>query len=364
MREHDMEKNDLQEPLLTFSHQLFLESYKASKNAVVSPLSVAVALLILMQGAKGKTYEELIEVLNINKSNEKNLFEYMTSLQDEEVIKLNIANSLWIKKDFDLDRSFVRTIKDNYNVKTDVITTAEQVNKWITNATKGTINKMVESLHPDTILLLLNAIHFQAKWKEPFSESLTFDDDFITEEGIVTTTFMVCRASYHFQTNTNYDVLRLEYENDRFVMDIIVPSKGVRKEEVMKELKTKNDLWDISEEKKIGIVEIPKFTLETELELPPILNKMGIKEAFIPDKADFSPMIEGDERLYIDECKHKTFLEVDETGTEAGAATSIEVRSSQQEVEFHLKVDRPFLLQLKDIRKQIILFYGSYESPN
>jgi len=365
-----------------FGCLLFNEVFKSGKNCFVSPISISLALAMTYNGAENKTKEEMAEVLNIsgfeiskfNKENEK-IITQLTSNKD--FFKLSIANSLWAKKEEPFKKPFLETAKKFYHAKIENVNflapeTVPQINNWVENKTQDKIKNLLSKndVNRDTLLVLINAIYFKGEWEKPFKKNLTKLRDFFFSDGTVRKVPMMSKSDdFLYFGSPEYQAVQLPYNGEKLKMAIFLPGK---------ENSLKNFLEKFSEDKlkkmmakfrmKKGSVLMPKFKMEFEIELKKVLSKLGMPTAFDRRTANFRKMCElkPGENISIDKVKHKAFIEVNEKGTEAAAATAvtmIKTTSMAPRSAFQMKINSPFFFTIFDSENQAILFMGTVEKP-
>ncbi len=289
---------------------------------------------------------------------------------------LNIANSLWMREGKEFDPDFVERNMNYYNAAARELDFNEQgavdtINSWVQERTDGQIEEIVEyPIDPLTMLFLVNAVYFQGDWSEPFDAEETREDIFhAPEEEIEDVPFMNQSGDFDYlEKEDEFQAVRLPYgEEERLAMYVFLPSNQSSLSELLGSLDaTQWDKWQEQFQNVEGNLALPKFTLEYEKTLNEILENMGMEVAFNADRADFYDMLARDEgqRLFISEVKHKAFIEVDEKGTEAGAATSVEMTLESVPVdEFQMNVNRPFYFHIHDRETNEVLFNGTLVDP-
>ena len=357
-----------------FGFQLFSEIQKSQsdENVFISPISIAIALSMTYNGAAGKTQEAMAKTLNfegmsleeINQANQ-DLGILLNSLNPE--IKLSIANSIWTKKGISFSPSFIKVNQDFYQSQVREIDfydpeSPKIINNWVKDKTEGKIDRIIEEFKPNLVMLLLNAIYFKADWEQPFSEDSTKNMPFYLANGTQKQhPIMFQLSEYFYYENQDFRAVSLPYKKGRVSMYVFLPNPGVGLEKFHQVLNQKN--WENWMEQffleKINLG-LPKFKTEYEVSLNDVLKSLGMEIAF-NDSADFSKMRPTPPKLYIDEVKHKTFVEVNEQGTEAAAVTSvgIGIRSGPME----MLINRPFFFAIRDDESGTILFMGAITNP-
>ncbi|MDJ0553127.1 MAG: serpin family protein [Microcoleaceae cyanobacterium MO_207.B10] len=360
-----------------FAFQLFSEIIKleTDKNIFISPSSIAFALSMTYNGAEGKTKDAMTKTLNfqgmslaeINQANQQ-LRMLLNSLNPE--INLDIANSIWMKKGVSFDKNFIQSNQKFYDSKVSELDFNNPqapaiINSWVNEKTNGKIDKIIENLEPDSVMVLLNAIYFQGNWEQKFLEADTKEQPFTLPDGTQKQhpiMFQSSRCLYY--ENDYFQAVSLPYEEGRVSMYIFLPREEVGLEGFYQVLNNKNwGNWMLSFDFYKVHLGLPKFKSEYEIKLNDMLKSLGMEVAFDDKLADFSRMRPIPPELYIDEVKHKTFVEVNEAGTEAGATTSVTMGIRSAEISVDMLVNRPFFFAILDNDSGSILFMGEITNP-
>ncbi len=348
------------------------------KNIFISPLSVSLALAMTYNGSDGLTKEafkstlgfEGLESQDINESF-KQLVETLLTL-DEKVI-LNIANSIWPNEGFEVLQEFIDLNYKYYNAEVNKLNFADPqavniINGWIAEKTNNKIQKALDGIPPDAVLYLINAIYFKGIWQYEFDEEHTRDKTFYLEDGSqpeVPT--MIQEKSFYYTKNDLFEAIELPYGNGNYSMIIILPDYEKTTEDVVSEINEENwKQWLNSFKLKDKIqVELPKFKfIYGTKELNNELINLGLGIAFGPG-ADFTK-INPYGGIFISRVLHKSFVEVNEEGTEAAAVTIVEVVAISAlpgPEKIYFKVNRPFIFVIKEKQTNAILFMGRVMKP-
>ncbi|NES70011.1 MAG: serpin family protein, partial [Okeania sp. SIO2D1] len=332
------------------------------------PISIAIALSMTYNGAQGETQTAMAKTLNfqgmsleeINEANQE-LGNLLDSLNPE--IKLYIANSIWIQQGLPFYQSFVQTNQEFYQSQVKEIQSIEIINNWVKDKTQGKIEKIIEPDDSSIDMALLNAIYFKGDWQQKFSEYSTQEMPFYLPNGTEKQHPIMSQLSRHlYYENEDFQAVSLPYGESSVSMYIFLPKEEIGLEGFSQILNEEN--WKKWMQKfdycKVDLG-LPKFKNEYEITLNETLKSLGMKIAF-EDKADFSGI--SSEHLHITEVKHKTFVEVNETGTEAAATTSVIMsRSIQREIVVDMLVDRPFFFVIRDNDSGTIIFMGEITNP-
>ena len=360
-----------------FAFKLFGEvtRHERGKNIFISPASVALALALAANGARGPTWRAIAQELELGDLDPDSLnranAELLHSLgQLDPQIKLAIANSLWARRGVALEPDFLRSCREIYHA--DVATldfasgdSAARINSWVKQHTNGKIERIIDQIGQDAALFLINAIYFKGEWSRQFDRRLTEDGRFTTLGGAARQhPLMSQHGSYQYHETAEFQALSLPYGSGRAVMDIFLPAQRSSLAEFCRSLNGANwQRWHGKFATTEGALQLPRFKLAYETKLNDTLKALGMDIAFGP-AADFSGMSRA-EKLHIDEVKHKTFVEVNEAGTEAAAVTSVGMMRAtfMPKKTFRMVVDRPFFCAIRDTATGAILFMGAIVDP-
>ncbi|WP_036182541.1 serpin family protein [Ureibacillus manganicus] len=346
-------------------------------NIFISPTSLYMALSMVYNGADGVTKEEMEKVLYANGLDPDELNRANASLmtlfaQSTEQIQLNIANSIWLNDKYSFQEEFATTNKDYFNAEIKTIDvqnpqSPKMINDWVNRKTNGTIDKIVDDTpDPGLVAMLLNAIYFKGNWTYPFKASLTEDKDFtLTNGSTIKIPLMKLKEELLYTKNNVFQAVSLPYGKENMSMKVFLPHENVGLKEFEEMLSTEQwENWIDSFYKLEGTILLPKFSLEYEVGLIETLEALGMPSAF--KNANFSKMIEGNSNLVITSVKQKTFIDVNEEGTEAAAVTKVEMGETAIEPidkPFYMEVNRPFFIAIVDETSGTILFMGSITNP-
>jgi serpin B len=360
-----------------FSFKLFNQVYKSEpdKNLFISPLSVSMALGMTMNGADGTTYEGMKSALSLNAFTRQQANETYQSLMGllgtiDSKVTMNIANSIWYSKDYSFQTDFIETNKKYFNAVVNAMTfsdpsTVTTINNWVKAATKDKIEKIVEQISPQTIMYLINAIYFKGSWKYQFDKSKTHDDYFTTHEGTrVAVKMMQQENDFSTYSNNLFTAVQLPYSSGAYSMMLFLPNSDKKLKDVAEFLTKENFdsvVGNFSVSKKNLF--LPRFKLEYKIKLNDALIALGMNEAFDPAEANFKKLYNGLGNAYINEVLHKTYVDVNEEGTEAAAVTSVEIALTSI-LNNDIKFNRPFLFLIREKNSGSILFIGTVNNPS
>ena len=358
-----------------FSMGLFHEVTRVApdSNVFLSPASAAFALAMTYGGAGGETETAMAHALGVDGVAPEKLgpenAELLKSLGGQKDVQLSIANSIWASAGKPFLRSFLESTRNDYHaeVRSMVLNgpaAQRDINDWVAKATHDKIQALLADTLPDTtVMVLLNAVYFKGLWKNKFDTAATRSHPFTLAGGRVVSRKLMFRHEWmQYRRGPNFKSVRLPYKGDRIAMYVFLPDSGVPLADVAATI----DFAQFSSvEMRLGL---PKFHIEYETTLNDPLAALGMGVAFDPHRADFSRMLPQsflrDTTVFISKVVQKTYVDVDEQGTEAAAATGAmmailaTVRS-----EVALIVDRPFITAIRDDRTGLILFLGQINDP-
>ncbi|MEH1868379.1 MAG: serpin family protein [Nostoc sp.] len=362
-----------------FGFKLFSEVLKEDRgenNIFISPSSIAIALAMTYNGASGSTQQAMAKTLELQGMNLPEINSaYAAALKQllenpDAKVQLSIANSLWANQDVSFAPDFLKITQDFYQAKVRNLNFKDAaassiINNWVTEKTKGKINKIVEKIEPNQVLFLINAIYFKGNWSNEFDKSKTVQYPFyITPSRRKQNLMMSQEGDYRYYENEQFQAVSLPYGKDgKTSFYIFLPKQNSNLKALYQNLNFENwEKWMTQFNKQKGFIRLPRFKTDYEVTLNDALKSLGMEEAF-SNKANFSGM---GKNFAISQVKHKTFVEVNEEGTEAAAATSVGIvaTSLRDEPEpFRMIVDRPFFCAIKDNQTGNVLFMGSIIEP-
>lgn len=361
-----------------FGFKLFSEVLKndSGKNIFVSPSSVAIALAMTYNGASGSTKQVMAKALefkelNLQQINSSNAVLKKLLENPDPKVQLTIANSLWANKDVSLKPDFLQRNRDFYTARisnldfTDISSPAI-INDWVNENTRGKINKIIEKIEPSQVLFLINAIYFKGSWTNEFDKQQTTEYPFYLSSGQKKQHLMMSQSGdYRYYENQQFQAVSLPYGKDgKISFYIFLPKQNSNLESFYQNLNAENwENWMTQFSKQQGFIRLPRFKMDYDITLNNALTAIGMGKAF-SNQANFSAM---GKDLKISEVKHKTFVEVNEEGTEAAAATSVVMMPLSAQLPakepFRMIVERPFFCAIRDNHTGSILFMGSIVEP-
>jgi len=362
-----------------FALDLYRQLAARGGNLFLSPFSISTALAMTYGGAEGKTAEEMASVLRFPFGRER-LHPAFAALMKEvksgewQDYQLGVANGLWAQRDYAFKEEFKSLVKTNYGAELrelDFAAAAEEargiINKWVEKQTQGKIVDVIgpHGITPLTKLVLANAIYFRGRWADPFREQATEDAAFrVTPKQEVTVPMMRREKEFQYLETGSFQALRLVYKGGNLSMVVFLPRKVDGLREFEKSLTTdKLAGWLTKLDWREVRVFLPRFRVTSAFTLNEVLSAMGMQQAFDAKAADFSGMTGGKD-LFISLVIHKAFVDVDEKGTEAAAATPAMAKpTAAPEQPPVFRADHPFLFAICETRSGTLLFLGRLTDP-
>jgi serpin B len=355
-----------------FAVKLYRELGASEGNLFFSPYSISAALGMTYAGARGATAREMKSALHFSLSQTalppafKSLNRELADTALKTGQKLDIANAL-VLTGGDVSGEFKATLKGCFDAEI-FGGGLNAINGWVRKKTEGKIEKILEKLDSNSVCVLLNAIYFKGIWQSQFKKSSTHDASFHVSAGNkVTVPMMYQRSDFKFLNENNFQAVSLPYKGKSLSMVVLLPRTvdglaALERQMTDQRLKVWLAKLDEQPAHKIDLF-LPRFKLETGYELVSPFMKMGMKDAFIPGKADFRGMGWPKGKLFISQIKHKAFLEVNEEGTEAAAATAVEMATKSVRQYPFFRADHPFICLIRDNESASILFMGRIVRP-
>ncbi|MBN2591300.1 MAG: serpin family protein [Sedimentisphaerales bacterium] len=357
------------------------EVKQAEGNLFFSPYSISTALAMTYTGARGNTAREMADVLRLPSieldkitSAFGDLQKHLQAEKETSGYQLNVANALWGQKGYPFLSEFIGTNKKYFGsglTELDFAKSEEArkiINTWVEEKTNDKIKDLIPAGAIDamTRLVLTNAIYFKGDWSIKFKEENTKESDFhVTEQKTAKVQMMYQKESFEYAQLDNMQILQMPYKGDELSMLIILPKTIGDMDKIESDLNSSEILQsNIKQMRKREVdVYLPKFKMTCgSIDITKILSQMGMKEAF-SNNADFSGMSERKD-LFISNVLHKAFVEVNEEGTEAAAATAVVMKMlSIPSPPSVFRADRPFIFMIRDNATQSILFIGRVVNP-
>ena len=338
----------------TFQTNIFsqINNDKSGKNVIISPLSIYQVLSLLTNGAKESTLSEMLSVLGCTSLDELNDINYKILSKISSFSTIDIANAVMTR--FKPLENFC-SVADKYLAPMESLESVEQINEWCKEKTHGKIEKIIEQLSPETIMILLNAVYFKGEWINQFDKYFTKKLPFYNlSKNEIKVDTMLQIDHFRYFSNKEIQAIELPFQKDFMSAIIILPSEKIEINSFIKNnLAKKNYLTDIINKLDYAKVhlELPKFEVTFEETLNHVIKKLGMKKIFNSLEADLSGLYNR-KGLFVSQVIHKTYLKVNEEGTEAAAVTLVAVdeasMAGEEEIIHEMKVNRPFLFLLKN----------------
>lgn len=357
---------------ITFKDEFnILKFMPDDKNYMVSPFSLKMAMSLAANGADGTTKDEILTAFGIDNLDSYNTAakELIERYEGTSSVKLNVANSIWLNKDvagkdIKFTDEYKKLVSEYYKgtaSEEDAKNIVMKINSWVEKKTNNKIKNLLPEGDAKFLSVLVNTIYFKGEWAEQFEEYATKEEDFTDRNGKVEKTdFMHKTERYRFYEDENMKMVRVPYKGGKTAMYLVLPTNE-DKMDIATALDNMNSY-------KIRL-SFPKFKTEYSLSFKEILKHIGIEKAFEKWEAEFDEVmfkgVKEGENVYVDDVLQKTFIEVDENGTEAAAATAVimneatSIGPSMEEIK-EFKADRPFIYFIRDDVTHEVLFIGEY----
>ncbi len=346
-------------------------------NLFFSTGSISTALAMTYAGARDKTATQMANVLHFDLPPDRvhpAFSAWMAGLQRKENgIEFAIANRLWGQAGYPFLPEFLQITREQYGAELGQVDFVQQteatrrsINTWVEEHTNNKIKDLIPSgvLNHLTRLVLTNAIYFKGDWKTPFKEKATTNSPFhVSTAERVEVPMMYQKNDFRYGVIEDMQILELPYVGEDLTMLVLLPTQIEGLVSLERKLTQENlDKWLASLRKQEVDVFLPKFTLTSQFNLNDVLQALGMTSAFDPDQADFSGMI-GKKELFISAVVHKAFVDVNEQGTEAAAATGVVVGVTSVQEPLIFRADHPFVFLIRESKTGSILFMGRMVNP-
>jgi len=353
------------------------ESGTGNENLFISPLSISTALSMTANGANGETNDGIRQTLHLQDIPEteinnayKTLVPFLTELDPKVAIKL--ANSNWYREELTIRNVFKQTLQDYYDAEVnpadfDDPATKDKINTWIEDKTNGKIRDMLDQIPAEAVMYLINAIYLKADWQYKFEKSKTEKKPFYLADGNTIQTDMMFSNGVEvtYFSNSTLQLIELPYGNGQFVFSVILPNNSSELDAIISSLDMAKYQSYIASSKTFSTqVRMPKFKITYKTLLNGVLSEMGMAQSF--GNADFSRLFEESLPLQISRVIHQSFIELDEEGTEAAAATVVEVSftsANPNPQPLEISIDKPFAFFIRERHSNTILFAGKLLDP-
>jgi serpin B len=357
-----------------FAFDLFGEVADGRQNTITAPLSMTVLLAMLLAGADGDTAAEMTELLRLSDRRDRRVGAMLRTLADTEEVTLSVADSLWADQGTPIEDDYLTFLRRSFGATAEqgdlgAPATADRIDAWAARNTNGLIDSIAADLglpDPGAVLVLLNAVYFLGEWTTRFDPGDTRPEPFTLPGGATADVPMMHLndENFGYAQRDGYRMLRLPYgEHGRYGMEIMLPDDGNTLTGLLDSLDAAR--WraavDSLTEQTIDELALPRFELRWKGELTGPLRHLGMVTAFAPGRADFRPMSPA--APWLRTVVHKTYVRVDERGTEAAAVSGGAMVTSAQVDQTVFRVDRPFAFTISDQQTGAILFLGAVTDP-
>jgi serine protease inhibitor len=356
-----------------------------SGNVVLSPVSAALNLSMVLNGAGGETRQEMLSALSLSGSelsaiNEANARLIKVIRTPAQSITLSVADSLWVdSRHVILRPDYVKQVQAWYDAEMADLDfsnpgAATRINNWASKETNGRISKVVDRIEPADLLLLLNAVYFKGQWTHKFDKAQTQHRDFTLAGGAVKQVPRMAQSGrFDYFEAPQMQAIRLSFGDGALAMEVFLPAESSSLGALEVELTAEHwTSWQSQFAPRSGTIELPRFELKSNYRLNEPLRALGMTRAFQPDMAQLTDMFSSapgqlrSGRFFISSVLQSTYWKVDEEGSEAAAVTTTGVRASaiaRPVQPFRMIVDRPFLCAIEDRRSGALLFIGAIYDP-
>lgn len=357
-----------------FGLKLFraLNADAPEENLFISPLSVSMALGMTLNGANGETRQAMEETLELAGLTEeqinaayRSLIDLLTQLDPD--VAFTIANSIWHRDDFAVEPAFVDVNRRAFDAEVRALDfgapeAPATINRWVEDATNGKIDRIIDAIGPDMVMFLINAIYFKGTWTYAFDASETTEKPFTNLDGTVASVPMMRQqASLPYLATETFEAVDLPYGDSLFSMTVLLPRPGVDVNELVAQIdQAQWDAWTGQFRARSVDLQLPRFELAYEKKLNDVLTALGMGVAFT-GAADFTGIHRAG-GLKISFVKHKSFVEVNEEGTEAAAVTVVGIELTSAGGTARVHVDRPFVFVIRERHSGTLLFTGKVAS--
>lgn len=374
-----------QQQLINNSNAFGFEFFKkvndvsgSNSNLMVSPLSVSMALGMTRNGAANATLEAMTNTLGfagmsdteINESY-RYIIETFTALDPK--VKLMIANSIWYRNGFSIEQPFVNANQQNFAASVEPLdfsspAAVTTINNWVNEKTNKLIPEIIDQIPAAAVMYLINAVYFKGSWRNQFEKANTLQKPFYLSDGTeVQALSMSQHETLAYMKGPGFEAVELPYNQGNFIMTVLLPDAGETIHDIVQQLSQENwNTWSKQFANRDIQLQLPKFKYAyEEKQMQPILTAMGMGVAFDPINADFT-RINQEGGLYISRVLHKTYIATDEEGTEAAAATVVEIRETSMgpDQTYFFTINRPFIYFIQEKSSGTILFIGAVMNPN
>ncbi len=360
-----------------FALALFKELNNSHEpNVFFSPLSIGLALGMTLNGAAGETRQGILQAIQFNGLDSAQVnkgYADLTSLlygMDRKV-KLGIANSVWYRNNLTVNGSFKSIIEQSYNGTVQGLdfsnpTSKDNINGWIEEKTNNKIQDMISEISGNQVMFLVNAIYFKGDWTYQFDKSKTKEAPFTKEDGSITPVQMMFSKGVKLSAYANdlVHLVDIPYGNEQFRFTALLPKANLKLNNLLENLSTDSkNSWIFKADTLTPQLEMPRFRMEWNKKINSQLSSMGMGKAFT-NQAELPYLFKNPEPLQVDYVQHQSFIEVNEEGAEAAAATVVGIGYTSATPQLPIiKLDRPFIFFIREKHTGTILFAGQLSNP-
>ncbi|GHB52897.1 serpin family protein [Persicitalea jodogahamensis] len=350
----------------------FQATQPANENIFVSPLSLHMALGMLLNGAEGETAQQISKSLKMEGVSQADLNQAYQALLEglpkaDPKVQLGLANSVWYRNTFKVEDNFLNVLRQSFDAEVaglnfDDPNAKDKINAWASDKTNGKIKKVIDQIKPSDVLFLMNALYFKGDWQIQFDPNKTSDAPFLlADDGEKTVKMMRVKEKFKVTQRNDFAAVQLPYAAGNFNLTLLIPGPNSQVDKVIEGLSasTWNELQTAMREQQVT-VGLPRFTLEYDAKLNDVLQTMGMARAF-SNQAELGK-INPTADLFVSLVKQNTYLGIDEKGTEAAAVTTVGVGLTSVPVEPYV-ADHPFVLIISEKTSNTILFMGKIMNP-
>jgi serine protease inhibitor len=354
-----------------FSFSLFraVAPLRPDSNVFISPLSASFALGMTMNGAAGATYDQMRSVLAFGSATEsdinggyKSLIELLRGLDPQ--VDFRIANSIWYHVGLPVKQPFLDATRTSFGAEVSALDFRSadapgKINDWVSSATAGKIPTILDRIDPAGVMILINAIYFKGSWRDRFDPASTQDAPFHGVAGDQPMRLMHRDGTMRILATPDFEAVDLPYGNSAFTMTVVLPRPGKSIETLASSLQSAQWSTWMGQLGEANVdLYLPRFKLTWERTLNDDLRVLGMRDAFEDNVADFTRISSAGNRMFITEVKQKTYVDVNEEGTEAAAATSVGISVDSAPAIHLVRVDRPFLFVIRERLSGTVFFMG------
>ncbi len=362
-----------------FAFSLFNQLQNIDPNYFLSPLSVGIALGMTLNGAEGETKQGILNTIQFGNLTDTEVNKGYADLANllsnmDRTVKLSIANSVWYRNPMSVKPTFKSIIESDYSgivqgLNFDSPESKNIINKWIEDKTNDKIKDAIQDIDPNLVMFLINAIYFKGDWAYQFDKTKTRNDNFYLDGGQVIQTEMMQaeKVAVTIFFHEKFSFINIPFGNKQFEFSVLLPQSQYTTEDILPELQAEalNDWISQANEQTVEL-RMPRFKMKWKKRLNEELAALGMTQAFTPNQADFPHFFENPLSLHIGFVDHHSFLEVNETGAEAAAATvvSIGLTSIGPAPPPVIAINKPFVFLIREKHSGTILFMGQLKNPS